>query len=90
MKFRSWRGTTLGGAGFDNMIVEKLVIQKFWKNIVFELKRRNEKCVREIQCKILFFTSAEEAKIALSVYDIIWNCVDGFEDEDGSEVDMKL
>jgi molecular chaperone DnaK len=82
----------LGGADFDNMIVEKLVIPKIcekysFSNLESEMKSASGKYNAKYYSLL---RKAEEAKIALSSMTSSEIIVDGFEDEDGSEVDMEI
>ncbi|MGO4819576.1 Hsp70 family protein [Flavobacterium sp. W22_SRS_FP1] len=82
----------LGGADFDNMIVEKLVIPKIcekysFSNLESEMKSASGKYNAKYYALL---RRAEEAKIALSSMTSSEIIVDGFEDEDGNEVDMEI
>lgn len=82
----------LGGADFDNMIVEKLVIPKIcekynFSNLEDDMKSASGKYNAKYY---VLLRRAEEAKIALSSMTSSEIIVDGFEDEDGNEVDMEI
>jgi molecular chaperone DnaK len=82
----------LGGADFDNMIVEKLVIPKIcekykFSNLEDEMKSASGKFNAKYY---VLLRRAEEAKITLSSKTSAEIVVDGFEDEDGNEVDMEI
>jgi molecular chaperone DnaK len=82
----------LGGADFDNMIVEKLVIPKICEKYNFsnlEAEMKSAKGKYNAKYYVLL-RRAEEAKIALSSMTSSEIIVDGFEDEDGNEVDMEI
>jgi molecular chaperone DnaK len=82
----------LGGADFDNMIVEKLVIPKIldkysFSNLEDEMKSASGKFNAKYY---VLLRRAEEAKIVLSSKTSAEIIVDGFEDEEGNEVDMEI
>ena len=82
----------LGGADFDQMIVEKFVIPKICKeynfaNLEDEMKNASGKFNAKYY---VLLRRAEEAKITLSSKTSAEIVVDGFEDEDGNEVDMEI
>lgn len=82
----------LGGADYDNMIVEKLVIPKIndkynFSNLEDDMKSASGKFNAKYY---LLLRRAEEAKITLSAKTSAEIVVDGFEDEDGNEVDMEI
>jgi molecular chaperone DnaK len=82
----------LGGADFDQMIVEKLVIPKIseeynFNNLEDEMKSASGKLNAKYY---VLLRRAEEAKIILSSKTSAEIVVDGFEDEDGNEVDMEI
>jgi molecular chaperone DnaK len=82
----------LGGFDFDNMIVEKLVIPKIcekysFSNLEDEMKSASGKFNAKYY---VLLRRAEEAKITLSSKTSAEIVVDGFEDEDGNEVDMEI
>ena len=82
----------LGGADFDQMIVEKFVIPKIceeynFSNLEDEMKSASGKFNAKYY---VLLRRAEEAKITLSSKTSAEIVVDGFEDEDGKEVDMEI
>lgn len=82
----------LGGADFDQMIVEKFVIPKIceeynFTNLEDEMKSASGKFNAKYY---VLLRRAEEAKITLSSKTSAEIVVDGFEDEDGNEVDMEI
>jgi molecular chaperone DnaK len=82
----------LGGADFDQMIVEKFVIPKIseeynFSNLEDEMKSASGKFNAKYY---VLLRRAEEAKITLSSKTSSEIVVDGFEDEDGKEVDMEI
>ncbi len=82
----------LGGADFDQMIVEKFVIPKIceeynFANLEDEMKSASGKFNAKYY---VLLRRAEEAKITLSSKTSAEIIVDGFEDEDGNEVDMEI
>ncbi|WP_035671308.1 Hsp70 family protein [Flavobacterium sp. 83] len=82
----------LGGADFDNMIVEKLVIPKICEKFNFSnLEDDMKSASGKFNAKYyVLLRRAEEAKITLSSKTSAEIVVDGFEDEDGNEVDMEI
>jgi molecular chaperone DnaK len=82
----------LGGADFDNMIVEQLVIPKICKQFKFSnLEDDMKSASGKLNAKYyVLLRRAEEAKIILSSKTSAEIVVDGFEDEDGNEVDMEI
>lgn len=82
----------LGGADFDNMIVEKLVIPKICEKFNFSnLEDDMKSASGKLNAKYyVLLRRAEEAKITLSAKTSAEIVVDGFEDEDGNEVDMEI
>ncbi|QQR98876.1 MAG: Hsp70 family protein [Sphingobacteriales bacterium] len=82
----------LGGADFDNMIVEKLVIPKICEKFKFSnLEDDMKSASGKLNAKYyVLLRRAEEAKITLSSKTSAEIVVDGFEDEDGNEVDMEI
>jgi molecular chaperone DnaK len=82
----------LGGADFDNMIVEKLVIPKICEKYNFSnLEDEMKSATGKYNAKYyVLLRRAEEAKITLSSVTSADIIVDGFEDEDGCEVDMEI
>lgn len=82
----------LGGADFDQMIVEKFVIPKIieeynFVNLEDEMKSASGKFNAKYY---VLLRRAEEAKITLSSKTSAEIVVDGFEDEEGNEVDMEI
>lgn len=82
----------LGGADFDNMIVEKLLIPKINEQFSFEnLENEMKSASGKLNAKYyVLLRRAEEAKIILSSKTSAEIVVDGFEDEDGNEVDIEI
>lgn len=82
----------LGGADFDQMIVEKFVIPKICKEYNFaNLEDEMKSASGKFNAKYyVLLRRAEEAKITLSSKTSAEIVVDGFEDEDGNEVDMEI
>jgi molecular chaperone DnaK len=82
----------LGGADFDNMIVEKLVIPKILEKYSFSnLENEMKSATGKFNAKYyVLLRRAEEAKITLSSKTSAEIVIDGFEDEEGNEVDMEI
>lgn len=82
----------LGGADFDQMIVEKLVFPKLNKGYTFKnLEDEMKSSTGKYNAKYYVLQRrSEEAKIRLSAVTSAEIVVDGFEDESGNEVDMEL
>ncbi|MBK9482696.1 MAG: Hsp70 family protein [Bacteroidetes bacterium] len=82
----------LGGADFDNMIVEKLVIPKILEKYSFSnLEDEMKSATGKFNAKYyVLLRRAEEAKITLSSKTSAEIVIDGFEDEKGNEVDMEI
>lgn len=82
----------LGGADFDNMIVEKLVIPKICEKFKFSnLEDEMKSASGKLNAKYyVLLRRAEEAKITLSSKTSAEIVVDGIEDEEGNEVDMEI
>jgi molecular chaperone DnaK len=82
----------LGGADFDNMVVEKLVIPKICEKYSFSnLEDDMKSASGKFNAKYyVLLRRAEEAKIVLSSKTSAEIVVDGFEDEEGNEVDMEI
>ena len=82
----------LGGADFDNMIVEKLVIPKILEKYSFtNLEDEMKSATGKFNAKYyILLRRAEEAKIILSSKTSAEIVIDGFEDEEGIEVDMEI
>lgn len=82
----------LGGADFDQLIVEKLIIPKLnaeytFENLEDDLKSASGKYNAKYY---VLLRRAEEAKIRLSAVSSAEIVVDGFEDEKGNDVDMEI
>lgn len=82
----------LGGADIDQMIVDKLVIPKInaefsFENLEDEMKSASGKYNSKYY---VLLSRAEEAKIRLSAVTSAEIVVDGFEDEEGNEVDFEI
>jgi molecular chaperone DnaK len=82
----------LGGADFDNLIVEKLVIPKIlekysFSNLEDEMKSASGKLNGKYYSLL---HKAEKAKIDLSAKTSADFEIDGFEDEEGNSVDMEI
>jgi molecular chaperone DnaK len=82
----------LGGADFDNLIVEKLVIPKIlekysFSNLEDEMKSASGKLNGKYYSLL---HKAEKAKIDLSAKSSADFEIDGFEDEEGNSVDMEI
>jgi len=82
----------LGGADFDNMIVEKLIIPKILEKYSFSnLEDDMKSASGKFNAKYyVLLRRAEEAKITLSSKTSAEIVIDGFEDEEGNEVDMEI
>jgi molecular chaperone DnaK len=82
----------LGGADYDNMIVEKFVIPKICEKFNFSnLEDDMKSASGKLNAKYyILLRRAEEAKIVLSSKTSAEIVVDGFEDEEGNEVDMEI
>jgi molecular chaperone DnaK len=82
----------LGGADYDNMIVEKFVIPKICEKFKFSnLEDDMKSASGKLNAKYyILLRRAEEAKITLSSKTSAEIVVDGFEDEEGNEVDMEI
>jgi molecular chaperone DnaK len=82
----------LGGADFDQMIVESFVIPKICKEYNFtNLEDEMKSASGKFNAKYyVLLRRAEEAKIILSSKTSAEIVVDGFEDEDSNEVDMEI
>lgn len=82
----------LGGADFDNLIVEKLIVPKIndkytFENLEHELKSASGKHNGKYY---VLLRRAEEAKITLSAKSSAEIVVDGFSDDDENEIDFEL
>ena len=82
----------LGGADFDNLIVEKILIPKIcqsyhFNNLESDMKSASGKYNAKYY---LYLRRAEEAKIILSSKTSAEIIVDGIEDENGVDVDMEI
>lgn len=82
----------LGGADFDNMIVEKLLIPKICEKYNFSnLEGDMKSATGKYNAKYYgLLHRVEKAKIELSSMTSAEIIVDGFEDENGNEVDMEI
>jgi molecular chaperone DnaK len=82
----------LGGADFDNLIVEKLVIPRILEKYSFtNLEGEMKSATGKFNAKYyVFLRRAEEAKIILSSKTSAEIIIDGFDDEEGNEVDMEI
>lgn len=82
----------LGGADFDQLIVEKLIIPKLnseysFSNLEEDLKSANGKYNAKYY---VLLNNAEKAKIRLSAVNSAEIEVSGFEDEEGNDVDIEI
>lgn len=82
----------LGGADFDRMIVEKILIPKINEQYSFSSLENDMKSASgKYNAKYyVLLRSAEEAKILLSAKTSADIVIDGFEDEEGKEIDMEV
>lgn len=82
----------LGGIDFDQMIIEKIVIPKLNEEYTFENLEENLKSANgKYNSKYyVLLRRAEEAKIRLSAVSSAEIVVDGFEDENGNDVDIEI
>ncbi len=82
----------LGGADFDRMIIEKVIIPKINAQYSFSSLEDDMKSALGKYNKkyYVLLHRAEETKILLSAKSSAEIIVDGFEDEDGNEVDMEI
>ena len=82
----------LGGADFDNLIVEKLVIPKILEKYKFtNLEDEMKSATGKFNAKYYgLLRRSEEAKIILSSKTSAEIVIDGFEDEDENAVDMEI
>ena len=82
----------LGGADFDRMIVEKVLIPKITEQYSFSSLENDMKSASgKYNAKYyVLLRRAEEAKILLSAKSSADIVIDGFEDEEGIEVDMEV
>jgi len=82
----------LGGADFDQLIVEKLIIPQICKEYTFsDLDTEMKSASGKFNSKYyVLLRRAEEAKIILSSKTSAEIVVDGFEDEDGNEIDIEI
>jgi molecular chaperone DnaK len=82
----------LGGADFDRMIIEKLIIPKLDKQYTFSnLESDMKSASGKYNAKYYaLLHRSEEAKILLSAKSSAEIIVDGFEDEDANEVDVEI
>ncbi|MBB5639110.1 molecular chaperone DnaK [Pedobacter cryoconitis] len=82
----------LGGADFDTMLVEKFLIPKLnekytFNNLEDDLKSASGKHNAKYY---ILLRRAEEAKILLSAKSAAEVVIDGFEDDQGNEVDLEI
>lgn len=82
----------LGGADFDQLLVEKLIIPKITKEYSFnnledEMKSASGKYNSRYY---VLLRRAEEAKVRLSAVTSAEIVVDGFDDDEGNAVDMEI
>jgi molecular chaperone DnaK len=82
----------LGGADFDQLMVEKFIIPKIteeysFANLENDLKSDSGKYNKKWY---VLLRRAEEAKITLSAVTSAEIVVDGFDDEEGNEVDIEI
>ena len=93
MKIVDYEGNNfLGGADFDQLIVEKLIIPKLnseysFSNLEEDLKSANGKYNAKYY---VLLNNAEKAKIRLSAVNSAEIEVSGFEDEEGNDVDIEI
>jgi len=82
----------LGGADFDGMIVERILIPKICETYLFSSLEDDMKSASgKYNSKYyVLLRRAEEAKILLSAKTSAEIGIDGFEDEEGNEVDMEI
>jgi molecular chaperone DnaK len=82
----------LGGYDFDRMIVEKFLIPKINAEYSFESLEDDMKSAsgKYNPKYYVLLRRAEEAKILLSAKSSAEIIIDGFEDEEGNEVDMEV
>lgn len=82
----------LGGADFDNLIVEKLIIPKICEQYSFKkLEEEMKSASGKYNTKYyVLLRRAEEAKIILSAKSSAEMVIDGFIDDEGNEVDMEV
>jgi molecular chaperone DnaK len=82
----------LGGADIDQMIVDKLIIPKINEQFSFEnLEDDMKSASGKYNSKYYVLMSrAEEVKIRLSAITSSEFVIDGFEDEEGNEVDFEI
>jgi molecular chaperone DnaK len=82
----------LGGADFDNMIVEKIIIPKLYENYKFsDLEDKMKSASGKFNAVYLkLLRLSEDAKIILSAKTSAEIEVSGFEDEDGNDVDIEI
>ena len=82
----------LGGADFDNRIVEKLIIPKLYENYTFsDLEDKMKSASGKFNAVYLkLLRLSEDAKIILSAKTSEEIEVSGFKDENGNDVDMEI
>jgi len=82
----------LGGADFDQLIVEKLIVPKIedkysFSNLIEEMKSADGKYLSKYY---VLMSRAEEAKVRLSAITSAEVVVDGFQDEKAHDVDFEV
>ena len=82
----------LGGADFDSLIVEKILIPKILEKYSFEnLEDEMKSASGKYNSKYyVLIRRAEEAKILLSAKSSAEIVIDGMEDDNGDEVDIEI
>lgn len=82
----------LGGADFDGLILEKLIFPKINEKFTFsELEGDMKSASGRLNARYyVLLRRAEEAKILLSAKSSAEIVVDGFEDDEGNEIDFEL
>lgn len=82
----------LGGADFDSLLVEKLIIPRITaKHSFSNLEQDMKSASGKLNSKYyVLLRRAEEAKIILSSKTSAEITIDGFEDDNGNEVDMEI
>ena len=82
----------LGGADFDSLLVEKLIIPRITaKHSFSNLEQDMKSASGKLNSKFyVLLRRAEEAKIILSSKTSAEITIDGFDDDNGNEVDMEI
>lgn len=82
----------LGGADFDQMIVDKIIIPHLNERFKFnDLENDFKSAKGSLNAKYyVLLRRAEEAKILLSTKSSAEIVVDGFEDENGTDIDIEI